>query len=238
MTHTTFHNFIVRASSQRGGALIYILIAIALLAALTTTFVQPGGQSSRTQNAFQLASTINSQSRVIRSALQDCILRYPQGNTAIAETGYVHPYPLNPNSEDATYTAFDNGDPGTFVVSDLRCPGANYAQLFGGSGQFTSYLPPAPDLMEPWTYFNGGSGVPANVVDVFGLDMDGVYYQIQSDKSDPFIAEAFQKIDDLASACEIDYTVGDGTNGCENGYQCLRFWVIRGDDTEATPGCP
>jgi hypothetical protein len=238
MKFPTFHNSMVGASPQKGGALIYILIAIALLAALTTTFVQPGGQSSRTQNSFQLASTINSQSRVIRSAIQDCILRYPQGNSAITETGYVAPYPLNPNSNDATYAAFDNGDPGTLVVSDLRCPGANYGQLFGGSGQFTTFLSPPPDLMEPWTYFNGGSGAPANAVDVFGLDMDGVYYQIQSDFSDPFIAEAFQKIDDVATGCEVDYAVGDDTNGCETGYQCLRFWIIRGDDTSATPGCP
>ena len=69
-------------SSEKGGALIYILIAIALLAALTTTFIQPGGQSSRTQNAFKLASELTSQSRVIRSGIQDCILRYPQGDDA------------------------------------------------------------------------------------------------------------------------------------------------------------
>ena len=96
-----------KASSQKGGALLYILIAIALLAALTTTFIQPSGQSSRTQNTFKLATQLNSQARVIRSAIQDCILRYPEGDNAIAEANYIDPYPLNPASADPAYAAFD-----------------------------------------------------------------------------------------------------------------------------------
>jgi hypothetical protein len=59
------------------------------------------------------------------------------------------------------------------------------------------------------------------------MNFNGVFYEIKSDKSDPFIAEAMQKVDGLLSACEVDYTVGDGTNGCESDHQCLRFWIIR-----------
>ncbi len=205
------------ASSEKGGALIYILIAIALLAALTTTFIQPGGQSSRTQNAFKLSSELNSQSRVIRSGIQDCILRYPGGDDAITETGYIDPYPLNPDSTDTQYSAHVTTNKN---VSNVRCPGAAYEMIFGGSGAFTTFLPPAPSLMEDWQYFNGSATL-------YGMAFNGVFYEIKSDKSDPFIAESMQKIDGLLSSCEVDYTVGDGSNGCENGHQCLRFWIIR-----------
>lgn len=220
MFNNIFQKFI-KASSQKGGALIYILIAIALLAALTATFVQPGGQSSSTQNTFKLASELNSQSRVIRSGVQDCILRYTVGDNAITETGYIDPYPLNPDSADVVYGAFDVTNK---KVSELRCPGASYANIFGGSGLFGGFLPPAPNLMDDWTYFNGDANGGSQI---FGMDFDGVFYQTQSNKSDPYIAESMLKIDGLLSACEVDYTVGDGTNGCANGYQCLRFWIIR-----------
>ena len=212
------------ARSQRGGALIYILIAIALLAALTGTFMNSGGQGARKQNAFKLATEMNSQARVIRSAIQDCILRYPHGDDAIAETNYNDPYPLNPDSADAAYAAYDVTGR---AVSELRCPGASYEKLFGGA--LSGFLPPPPNLLENWTYFNGQATILGNV-------HDGVYFQTQSAKSDPFIGEAMAKMDGLFSACEVDYTVGDNTNGCATGSQCLRVWVIRGANT--TPACP
>lgn len=242
MTSHTFHK-LIKASSQKGGALIYILIAIALLAALTSTFLNDGGQSSRTQNAFKTATVLNSQARLVRSAIQDCVLRFPEGDSAIAETGYIDPYPLNPDSSDAVYTEFDVTNKN---VSELRCPAASYDQLFSGAGEFSSYLPPSPDLMEPWTYFNGSIAASGTVAPNYGMAFDGVYFQIQSDKSDPFIGESFQKIDELMSTCEVDHQVGDGTNGCEDGHQCLRFWIIRrgggptgsADDTNGQNPCP
>ena len=217
-----------KAPSQNGGALIYILIAIALLAALTTTFIQPGGQSSRTQNANNLAMQMQSQGRIIRSAIQDCILRFSQGNSSIAEVGYNAPYPLNPDSAEFTVAATSKN------VSLLECPGTdstdvdNQTALFSGSGEFSSYLPGAPDFMDDWTYFNGNATGGSQI---FGLDFNGVFFQISSNKSDPHIGEAMTRIDNLHAACEVDYTVGDGTNGCENGYQCLRYWIIRTGST-------
>jgi len=214
-----------KASSQKGGALLYILIAIGLLAALTTTFIQPSGQSTRTQNAFKLSTELNSQSRVIRSGIQDCILRFPEGDGAdIAQANYIDPYPLNPTSTEFSSAATSD------LVSALGCPGTSetsdpsgnddYEDIFGGSGIFTTFLPPAPTLMENWLYFNGSATRD-------GMAFNGVFYEIKSDKSDPFIAESMTKIDTLMSACEVDYTIGDGTNGCEDDHQCLRFWIIR-----------
>ena len=228
MSYKVF-NHINKASSEKGGALIYILIAIALLAALTATFTNSGGQSSNTQNSFKLATELNSQARVIRSGIQDCILRYPQGDDAVTETGYIDPYPLNPDSADTQYGAYDVANK---HVSELRCPGASYVKIFGGSGEFSSFLPTPPSLIDDWTYFNGSATGGSQI---FGMDFDGVFVQAQSNKSDPFIAEAMSRVDQLYSACEADYTVGDGSNGCESGYKCLRFWIIRNGSTG--PAC-
>jgi hypothetical protein len=239
MIHTTFHKLMVGARSEKGGALIYILIAIALLAALTTTFMGGGGQQSRTQNAFKLASELNSQARVIRSAIQDCVLRFPGGDEDIAEAGYFAPYPLTPTSTQFTSPATDRN------VSRLGCPGTSAATganpgssddhiaLFGGGGQFASFLPPTPDLMEEWQYFNGNFAAAAGAP-LYNMAFNGVFFQIASDRSDPFIGEAMQKIDETMSSCEVDYQVGDGTNGCENNHQCLRFWIIRNGSTGPT----
>lgn len=219
-----YFKFHFNARPQRGGALIYVLIAIALLAALTGTFMSSGGQGARTQNAFKLATEMNSQARVVRSAIQDCILRYPAGDDAIAEANYNDPYPINPDSSDAVYAAYDVANRN---VSELRCPGANYEKLFGG--MMSGFLPPPPNLLEDWAYFNGQETI-------LGKVHDGVYFQTQSNKSDPFIGEAMTKMDGLFSECEVDYTIGDGSNGCASGYQCLRVWIIRGTNT--TPACP
>lgn len=225
-----------KASLQKGGALIYILIAVALLAALTSTMVGGGGQSSRTQNAFRLGQELNSQSRLIRSAIQDCTLRFTQGDAVdISEANYNNPYPLNPSSSEFTSPAANDN------VAFLKCPGTSssagnddYTDLFGGSGEFSGYMPPKPDLMDDWTYFNGDETVE-------GVRLDGVYFQITSNKSDPQVGEAMERIDNLMSACEVDYLEGDGSNSCANDYKCLRYWVIRGPNTAATGGtnpCP
>jgi len=230
MLNYTFHKFI-KASPQKGGALIYILIAIALLAALTSTFLDGGGQSSRTQNAFKTATVLNSQARLIRSALQDCVLRYPEGDsgdiTDPAPANYIDPYPLMPTSTDFSSPAADNN------IERLGCPGTSsgagvddHVSLFSGTGEFSSFLPSPPDLMEPWIYFNNNITASAGAPG-YNMAFNGVFFQIQSDKSDPFIGEAYQKVDELMSSCEVDHQVGTGTNGCENGHQCLRFWIIR-----------
>jgi hypothetical protein len=228
MPKTTLHFLKLKASSQRGGALIYILIAIALLAALTGTFLNSGGQGTRTQNAFKLATELNSQSRVIRSGIQDCILRYPQGDDAITETGYIDPYPLMPSSDDAQYTSYDSGT--TNFMVDIRCPGAGYTKVFGES--LSGFLPPKPNLLSQWRYFNYDT--PSRQ----GLPFEGVFFEITSDKSDPFIGESMAKVDTLYSACEVDYTIGDGTNGCFDGHQCLRFWIIRRSGGPTADGSP
>lgn len=208
---------------RSGGALVYIMIAIALLTALTMVFIQPGGQGASTQNAFRLATELNSQARVIRSAIQDCILRYPAGDDAIPSStpGYHHPYPLRGDS-----TLFDTPAPDA-GVQYLKCPGTgsgtdvdDQQNIFGGV--LSSFLPPAPSVMSAtgWVYQNGAGTQ-------HGETYDGVYFRIYTNSTDPSVDEAFKKLDELFSSCEADYIVGDGTNGVPAGTKSFRIWVIR-----------
>lgn len=222
-------------ASNAGGALVYILIAIALLAALTVSFIEPSNQQSRSQNAFQIAATLKGQVNAIRAAIQDCILLYPSGDGTInsgstTDTGYHAPFPVNPSSAHFDSSSLDGktGD----LVGDLSCPGNNggsgseneHSVLFGGAtGRF---MPEKPSLFNDWTYFNG-SGTKE------GQSVDGVYFLIDSDKTDPYIGEALSKLDAGYNQCETDYIDGDGTNGCADGAKCLRVWVKR-----ITPSCP
>jgi len=206
---------------RSGGALVYIMIAIALLTALTMAFVRPGGQGASTQNAFRLAMELNSQARIIRSAIQDCILRFPAGDAAITQDEYYHPYPLGPDSPQFSTPTPNAG------VQYLKCPGTGSGDsvddeqpIFGGV--FQSFLPPAPKIMNPegWVYANG-------TVTAHGETRKGVYFRIYSSKSDPYIDEAFEKMKEMFAACEADFIIGDGSNGVPAGQKSFRIWIIR-----------
>lgn len=215
-------------ASETGSALVYILIAIALLAALTVSFMEPSSQQTSSQNTFKTVAALQGQVDTVRAAIQECILLYPQGDTTIVVAGYNDPYPLDPDSThlDASYRA----TAGDKSVSEIRCPGHNdgtanqHLKLFTGSGG--KFLPPPPDLFEPWEYYNGP---------------DGVFYWTRTDKSDAFVASALEKLDEKFSECEADIvdtsfpaagdkaldSAGTPVNDCPNGSLCFRVWLIQ-----------
>lgn len=214
---------------QRGSALIYILIAIALLGALTISFMEPSSQQTSSQNSFKTVAGVHSQIEMIRSVIQECILRYPGGDNTIdiSDSGTdpyaVNPYPIKPNSTH--YTGATLGAASNRNVENLRCPGnpgndQNHVKVFGGSTG--KYLPPPPDFFDDWQYYNG---------------RDGVFFWMQTNKSDAFLASALDKLDDNFSECEADVidatsgavdmdTAGTAETECPNGYMCFRVWVV------------
>lgn len=226
--------------TESGSALVYILIAIALLAALTVTFMEPSSQQTSSQNTYKLASDIKAQADFITSAVQECVLSWRGGDATIDTTGTgTDPgaskvYPINPDS--LHFTGATVGPAGDRNVAHLRCPGnpgddKNHAPLFSGnSGKF---MPPPPDLFEDWEWYNGA---------------DGVFFWIGTPKTDPYIQTALQKIDSMYSDCEAD--IIDATSGavkldsvasgqtveCANGRTCFRVRITR--LSGAVPACP
>jgi len=235
---------------KNGSALVYILIAIALLAALTVSFMEPSSQQTSSQNTFKSATDLTGQINTIRSAIQECVLSYPDGDTTIDTSGSgtdvdaVRRYPIKPNSTH--FTGADLGPTSGRLVSDLRCPGDqdgadpnDHDMIFGGaSGKF---LPPPPDLFDPWQYYNG---------------TDGVYFWTETDKSDAYILSALEKIDEVFSECEADVVTG-GVSGvdldsastaettCPANHVCFRVRMTttasaeyNGDTDLDESGCP
>jgi type II secretory pathway pseudopilin PulG len=112
-----------KQGTENGSALVYILIAIALLAALTVSFMQNSSQQTSSQNTFKSAAVIQGQADIIRSSIQECILMYPGGDDCInggsgtcnaAATAGTDPaalenYPINPDS--SFYTNATNVTP-------------------------------------------------------------------------------------------------------------------------------
>ncbi len=209
-----------KTQSQRGSALVYILIAIALLAALTATLMNTSNQQSSSQNTFDAAAELISQINFIRSAIQECVLTHPGGDTT---NGYasispppVKPYPLKPTD---TYLASPSSED---LVEYVGCPGLpgdsnDHARIFGGStGKF---LPPPPKLFDKWYYYTGA---------------DGVYFMIGSSNTDSSVQNAVQRVEDSFFECEVDIITADSTNVvmategdyCGAGSTCLRVWLV------------
>lgn len=237
-------------SDQRGSALVYILIAIALLAALTVSFMEPSSQQTGSQNTFKTVSSVRGQVDVILSSIQECVLLYPNGDNTIDNTGTGSDpsarknYPINPDSTH--FIAATPGRSGDRLVRNIRCPGNittgnayDHARLFSGSSG--KFLPPKPDLFEEWQYYNGA---------------DGVYFWTQTDKSDAFIETALEKLDENYAECEAD--VINASSGavdldsaatpqtqCPNNYLCFRVRMIinpsaeyNGDSAGDEASCP
>ncbi len=216
--------------TQSGSALVYILIAIALLATLTVSFMDSSGQQTQSQNSTKIISELHNQISLIQSSIQECILVYPAEDSGLSSTEQKNsPYPINPADGYFTAQAATPGSAADNSVSGIRCPGnpgdadPSHALLFlGSSGKF---LPPTPNLFGEWEYYNG---------------VDGVYFFISTDKSDPYLETALDKLDDKFAECEadvIDATGGDvnissdiiadaAVRKCLNGNRCFRLWMI------------
>ncbi|HPF77890.1 MAG TPA: hypothetical protein PLF01_01240 [Alphaproteobacteria bacterium] len=225
-----------RNNSQSGSALVYILIAIALLAALTASFMKPSSQQTSAQSSFNTITQMKSQIEFIRSSIQECVLNYPDGDTSDKPNipaSVVRPYPFTPTDGYFALTSGTGAASSAKPNNELQyigCPGnpgnnKNHGDIFGGrSGKF---LPPPPDLFNAWQYYNG---------------TDGVFFFTETDKSDAFLQTAMEKLDGEFSECETDIidasaaareltSTAAGTDPkCPSGSTCFRVWVI----TQAT----
>lgn len=222
-------------NNMRGSALIYILIAVALLAALTVSLMEPSSQQTQSQSATNMVTEVSGQISFITSAISECVLSHPDQDSGLTPTEQRNPpYPINPSDP---YFDAQGADPETDPddsVKWIRCPGSpggnasnnqDHARIFGGaSGKF---MPPAPAMFKDWEYYNGA---------------DGIYILTATDKTDPFITSAAAKLDARYSACEsevidrrglgaititTDSTPGAGsTRSCPAGSLCFRYWLV------------
>lgn len=222
-------------STESGSVLIYVLVAVAVLAAVTITLMGNATQSQSSQSTTNLVSDIKSQIDYIRSGIQECVFMHPAQAADLTSTEQKNqPFPISPM--DSYFTgASPVGVATSSAVVNIRCPGdpgpdvptplqKNHALIFSSAAR--KILPRAPNLMNDWLYYNGA---------------DGVYISIQTSKTDPFIATAFKRLDAQFSTCEVDYfeTAGSAANmtsdtprgeagvrTCPANSRCFRYWLI------------
>ncbi|MDB5491295.1 MAG: hypothetical protein JWO78_1144 [Micavibrio sp.] len=223
------------SGTEKGSALVYILIAIALLAALTISFMQPASQQTQSQNSFKLTADLSSQVEFIRTNIQECAVVYSKGDSGIGNGSETSPpaippltdlganknFPVKPTSTRLINPVTPVNAPN--LVKDLRCPGnpgddPNHTPIFNGSSG--KFMPPPPALFGDWQYYNG---------------LDGVFYWIASDKTDAYILSALQKLNAQFGVCEADVIDAStsakdldnaGTISCPLKSTCFRMWMI------------
>lgn len=226
------------SKGQRGSALIYILIAVALLAALTVSLMEPSNQQSQSQGTTNLVTATKAQIDFIGATIQECVLTHPDQDAKLTFTEQKNPpYPIDPTL--SYFAGLDPDEADDTSVKWIRCPGnpggdgpnsKDHAPMFGSrSGKF---LPPPPNLLKPWIYYNG---------------TDGVFIMISSDNTDTFIPAAFKRLQGMYGECEADITdrlsggataiTSDTTPvSCDGGHICFRYWIIR--KPSSLPVCP
>lgn len=236
--------------NERGSALVYILIAIALLAALTLSFMEPSGQQTQSQNTFKTISEIESQAEYIRTAIQECVILYDKGDITInnppsgpvTDSGANIKFPIKPKSAHFDgLPAADDADDYNYVEY-LRCPGNpknagvpnNHKRIF--TAETGKFLPPPPPLFEKWEYYNGD---------------DGIFFWTHTTKSDSYLQTALTKLEEKFGKCEAD-TVStastafdmssDGAVECPANALCFRIWMTTKSTAPASifqeAGCP
>lgn len=226
-------------SAQRhqsfGGAMIYILLAIGVLAVLTAIMSDGGGEQAQTQNESKLISEYESQINSITAAIQECVLSPNKEDSKLTSTHQRNPrYPLQ--SMSSYFSSSTPGPSSEETLVNIRCPNnpggtdpnsQNHARIFTAtSGRF---FPPKPSVGDAWYYYSGNEGV-------------GIF--IGTSRRDAFIVNAMKKLDAKYSKCEADYldatsgqvTVTSEGWGCSSGYHCFWYWIIR--KPTALPACP
>ena len=211
--------------SQRGNALLYVFLAVGLLAALTYSFVKGSRESYTVQNAARIAEEMYVQVNLIKSSVMQCQLEYIQGGGDLNNDLTVDdidnpntPYPIVPSSvwhtnapagcattsnDTGCITAAPNDD-----VRNLKCIGApiNAVNMFTGANNSGSFLPPKPNGFKEWQYRN---------------DANGVYIQIEAEDYNQNYQAVLSRLADKFVTCQADINY----NNCGN--NCFTAWIRR-----------
>ena len=218
--------------AERGNVLFYVFLAMALMAALTYASVKDSRENYASQSAVHIAETLFAQANMIRAAVVQCAMEYPQGGGDLDASGVINysdnpnnPYPINPNSAlnaaaPAGCTTTSNAAGCISAAADnsarnLTCVGAplGSANMFQGVNNQGRFLPPPPAGFTEWTYTNDTSGTPAP-------NGKGVYIQITA-PDDAASVNAVNRFMNKFATCQADLNYGS----C--GARCITVWIQR-----------
>lgn len=212
------------AHENRGNVLFYILIAIALMGALTYSFAKDSRTNLTTQMGHKASEELYIQASLIRAAILECSIQYPQGGGDMDNNGVVdasdnpnNPYPINPSSAlilrapaGCTTTSNATGCVSAAANDQARnmvCVGApiGQANIFQGANNKGRFLPPPPSGFGEWEYLNDTNGVRIRIT--AGASAIG--------------SDALARLQAKFANCQADVNYG----ACGTG--CMTIWVQR-----------
>jgi len=152
------------ASDQAGNILIYIFIAIGLLATLTLAITRDTSTHDLSRQARENTALLIQQADYIRAAFQECAMLYPDGGGDLDGDGDIDgndnpyaPYPLSAGSSKQP-----NGAGASQYLIDQQCTGAPAARayMFQPPNQFRV---PQPKVATQWYYSADADGLRVSV---------------------------------------------------------------------------
>lgn len=210
-------------SAQAGNVLFYVFLAVGLIGALTYSFVKDSRENFAAQNAVQVAEALFVQTNMIRGAVQQCIMEFPEGGDGLCggfscadlnRDGVISsldnvnlPYPLNPTSTLNPNAKAGLAAAATDDARNLSCVGApaSSALMFTGASNQGRFLPPPPSGFSEWKYQN---------------DANGVYIQITS-PNDAASLDALARLRNKFNTCQAEI------NYASCGTNCFTAWLLR-----------
>lgn len=205
--------FFFNQDRERGSVLFYIFLAMGLLAALTFSFTKNSRENIVTQNAHRVSEELFSQLNVIRSAIMECALEYPEGGGDLDGSGVIdatdnpnNPYPVNPSNLNNPHGVAVNDQ-----VRNLSCTGApaTEANIFQGANNKGRMLQPIPGGFSEWVYINDANGVRITT----------------TGSTTAANIDALDRLMRKFSTCQADLNYDSGSGGC--GARCFTAWVKR-----------
>jgi len=199
---------------EKGSVVAYLLMAVALIAALTAALTKGSHESAVTIQVQQHVKFLETDLQTIRSAINECILVYSDpvdinGDNLINTTD-------NPNAPFPLYGDLSSGGLGV-PLSEIKCPGNQQAIFNNKAGKFFSLIGSSDYTID---YNNNGT--------------EGIQIIILRNSASPVWDEAMSQVNAKLSTCSAEIETGAG---CTNG--CFEFWIKRpATSSSSEAGCP
>ena len=204
-------------SSESGSIIIYLIMALVLMAALVVYMTQGTKKGPQSQQLDEMSQYLESDLKVIDSAINDCVLTYSRA--VDVDNDGDKDATDNPNAPFPLYGTLGSGGAGT-AIANIKCPGAPTAkQVIFNNGPGRNFrLLSGSDYTV--TYFTDGT--------------EGVRITISRASASDIWSEAISRLNTKLATCQAEV---DSAGDCANG--CLKYWVKRRSTSTATEGgCP
>lgn len=203
--------------TERGSIVIYLIIALVLMATLVVFITQGTKKGPQAQQLDETSQYLESDLGVISAAINDCVLTYSR---AVDVDGDGDKDTTdNPNAPFPLYGDLSSGGAGDDIMA-IKCPGAPASKqiIFDNSPGRNFRLLSGSDYTV--TYFTDGT--------------EGVKITISRSSTSDIWLEAIDRLNTKLSTCQAEV---DTAGGCADG--CLNYWIKRRSTSVATEGgCP